>query len=122
MDISTWDIALAGAVLIHDPENRALIYAPWQLPDGREFPAVAGWQFYKHRGLMDIKGSIPGYSMFLSRFTDSAELVCVTLMANKEGVDFTNLGRRIAGRLWRPALDQLRRQQALPSGRTVFRG
>ena len=97
MDISTWDIALAGAVLIHDPENRALIYAPWQLPDGREFPAVAGWQFYKHRGLMDIKGSIPGYSMFLSRFTDSAELVCVTLMANKEGVDFTNLGRRIAG-------------------------
>ena len=46
---------------------------------------------------MDIKGSIPGYSMFLSRFTDPEELVCVTLMANKEGVDFTNLGRRIAG-------------------------
>lgn len=96
-DISTWDIGLAGSVLIHDPENRALVYAPWQLPDGREVPAVAGWQFYKHRGLMDIKGSIPGYSMFLSRFTDSEELVCVTLMANKEGVDFTNLGRRIAG-------------------------
>lgn len=96
-DISTWDIGLAGSVLIHDPENRALVYAPWQLPDGREVPAVAGWQFYKHRGLMDIKGSIPGYSMFLSRFTDPEELVCVTLMANKEGVDFTNLGRRIAG-------------------------
>lgn len=58
---------------------------------------MAGWQFYKHRGLMDIKGSAPGFSSFLSRFTHSEELVCVTLMANREGVDFTNLGRRIAG-------------------------
>lgn len=96
-DISTWDIGLAGSVLIHEPENRALVYAPWKLPDGQEVPAVAGWQFYKHRGLMDIKGSVSGYSTFLSRFTDPEELVCVTLMANKEGVDFTNLGRRIAG-------------------------
>ena len=96
-DISFWDIGLAGSVLIHKPENRALVYAPWKLPDGREVPAVAGWQFYKHRGLMDIKGSAPGFSSFLSRFTHSEELVCVTLMANREGVDFTNLGRRIAG-------------------------
>lgn len=96
-DISYWDIGLAGGVLIHQPEHRAMIYAPWQLPDGRQVPAVAGWQFYKHRGLMDIKGSIPGYSSFLSRFTHPEELVCVTLLANKEGVDFTNLGRRIAG-------------------------
>ena len=96
-DISFWDIGLAGSVLIHKPENRAVVYAPWTLPDGREIPASAGWQFYKHRGLMDIKGSIPGYSSFLSRFTHPEELVCVTLLANKEGVDFTNLGRRIAG-------------------------
>ena len=96
-DISFWDIGLAGSVLIHEPENRAVVYAPWQLPDGTEMPAVAGWQFYKHRGLMDIKGSVPGYSSFLSRFTHPEELVCVTLLANKEGVDFTNLGRRIAG-------------------------
>lgn len=96
-DISTWDIGLAGSVLIHQPENRAMVYAPWSLPDGKEVPAVAGWQFYKHRGLMDIKGSLPGYSCFLSRFTHPEELVCVTLLANKEGVDFTNLGRRIAG-------------------------
>lgn len=95
-DISFWDIGLAGGVLIHEAEHRAKIYAPWQLPDGRTVPAVAGWQFYHHRGLMDIKGSLPGYSAFLSRFTDAAELVCVTLLANKEGVDFTNLGRRIA--------------------------
>lgn len=96
-DISYWDIGLAGSVLIHEAANRALVYAPWQLPDGTMMPAVAGWQFYKHRGLMDIKGSLPGYSLFLSRFTHPEELVCVTLMANKEGVDFTNLGRRIAG-------------------------
>lgn len=96
-DISFWDIGLAGGVLIHAPENRALVYASWKLPDGEEVPAVAGWQFYHHRGLMDIKGSVPGYSCFLSRFTHAQELVCVTLLANKEGVDFTNLGRRIAG-------------------------
>ena len=96
-DISFWDIGLAGSVLIHKPEDRALVYAPWSLPDGREVPAVAGWQFYKHRGLMDIKGSVPGFSSFLSRFTHPEELVCVTLLANQEGVDFTNLGRRIAG-------------------------
>lgn len=96
-DISFWDIGLAGSVLIHEPEHRSMIYAPWKLPDGREIPAVAGWQFYKHRGLMDIKGSVPGYSSFLSRFTHPEELVCVTLLANREGVDFTNLGRRIAG-------------------------
>ena len=96
-DISFWDIGLAGSVLIKDASHRALIYAPWQLPEGSEAPAVAGWQFYKHRGLMDSKGSLPGYSMFLSRFTHAEELVCVTLLANKEGIDFTNLGRRIAG-------------------------
>lgn len=46
---------------------------------------------------MDIRGSVPGYSSFLSRFTHPVELVCVTLLANKEGVDVINLGRRIAG-------------------------
>lgn len=96
-DISRWDIGLAGSVLIHEPENRAIVYAPWKLPDGREVPASAGWQFYRHRGLMDIKGSVPGYSCFLSRFTHAEELVCVTLLANKEGIDFTNLARKIAG-------------------------
>lgn len=96
-DISYWDIALAGGILIHDEQHRRLIYGPWQLADGNEAMAVSGWQFYHHRGLMDIKGTIPGYSMFLSRFTDPHELVCVTLLANKEGIDFTNLARKIAG-------------------------
>ncbi len=96
-DISFWDIGLAGGVLIERPENRAQLYGPWRLDGGESVPANAGWQFYHHRGLMDIKGSTPGFSTFLSRFTHPEELVCVTLMANKEGVDFTNLGRRIAG-------------------------
>lgn len=95
-NISHWDIGLAGGVLISKPENRALIYGPTTLADGCVVPAMAGWQFYAHRGLMDIKGNVAGHSVFLSRFTDPSELVCVTLLANREGVDLTNLARRVA--------------------------
>lgn len=95
-NVSFWDIALAGSVLIAKPENRAVIYGPTQLANGKVVPAMAGWQFYKHKGLMDIKGNVAGHSAYLSRFTDPSELVCVTLLANKEGVDMTNLARRIA--------------------------
>jgi uncharacterized protein (DUF302 family) len=45
---------------------------------------------------MEIKGSSPGFSSYLSRFTASDELVCVTLLTNKEGVDLTVLARQIA--------------------------
>lgn len=95
-NVSHWDIALAGGVLIAKPENRDMIYKPTKLANGKMIPAIAGWQFYNHKGLMDIKGNVSGHSAFLSRFTDASELVCVTLLANKEGVDLTNLGRRIA--------------------------
>lgn len=95
-NISHWDIGLAGGVLIAKAENRDLIYKPTTLDNGRTVPAMAGWQFYAHPGLMDIKGDVAGHSVFLSRFTDPSELVCVTLMANREGVDLTNLARRIA--------------------------
>ena len=44
---------------------------------------------------MDIRGNVPGFSCYLSRLT--VDLVCVTLCANKEGVDLTELARRIAG-------------------------
>ena len=40
---------------------------------------------------------MPGFSCYLSRFTDKSELVCVTLCANKEGLDLSELARRIAG-------------------------
>lgn len=96
-DVSYWDIALAGGVLIHEKANRDLVYAPWKNAQGDSVPAVAGWHFYHHRGLMAIRGNYPGFSSYLSRFTHSEELVCVTLLANKEGVDFTNLARKIAG-------------------------
>ncbi|WP_455672421.1 serine hydrolase [Phocaeicola sp.] len=95
-NVSHWDIALAGGVLIAKPENRDIIYKPTTLVNGKVVPAMAGWQFYAHKGLMDIKGNVSGHSAFLSRFTDASELVCVTLLANKEGVDMTNLGRKIA--------------------------
>lgn len=95
-NVSHWDIALAGGVLITKPENRAIIYQPTTLSNGKKVPAIAGWRFYNHKGLMDIKGNVSGHSAFLSRFTDASELVCVTLLANKENVDLTNLGRRIA--------------------------
>lgn len=95
-DISTWDIALAGSVLIHKAENRDLVYKPTKLDNGKIVPAMAGWQFPRHKGFMDIKGSVPGFSSYLSRFTDASELVCVTFQANKEGVDFTNLAREVA--------------------------
>ena len=45
---------------------------------------------------MSIHGNVPGFSSYLSRFTES-ELVCVTLCANKDNVDFTELARSIAG-------------------------
>lgn len=95
-DISTWDIALAGSILIKKQENRDLIYNPTKISGGVSVPSMSGWNFYAHKGLMDIKGSSCGFSAYLSRFTDASELVCVTLMANREGVDFTPLARSIA--------------------------
>jgi Uncharacterized conserved protein len=95
-DVSFWDIALAGGVLIHEKKNRDFVYQSYRSKNGESVPSVAGWHFYFHRGLMAIRGSVRGYSSYLSRFTHSEELVCVTLLANKEGVDFTDLARRIA--------------------------
>ena len=63
-DISFWDIALAGSVLVEKPENRALIYKPTPLDNGKIIPAMAGWQFYHHKGLMDIKERSKGFHHF----------------------------------------------------------
>jgi uncharacterized protein (DUF302 family) len=57
---------------------------------------MAGWEFTHHPGFMEVKGSSPGFSSYLSRFTAASELVCVTLLTNKEGVDLTGLARDIA--------------------------
>jgi CubicO group peptidase (beta-lactamase class C family)/uncharacterized protein (DUF302 family) len=95
-EISIWDVGLAGGILVRKPENRALIYKPTTLGNGTVVPAMAGWEFTMHPGFMEIKGSAPGFTAYLSRFTDAADLVCVTLLANKEKVDLTNLARDIA--------------------------
>ena len=96
-DISLWDMGLAGELLIKEKANRDFLYAPVKLENGFTVPAHCGWRFPGHRGLMDIEGNAPGFSCYLSRFTDKSELLCVTLCANKEGVDLSELARRIAG-------------------------
>jgi CubicO group peptidase (beta-lactamase class C family)/uncharacterized protein (DUF302 family) len=96
-DISIWDVALAGEILVKKAENRKLIYSGFRLADGTVCPANCGWRFPAHKGLMDITGNAPGCSAYLSRFTDPSELVCVTLCCNKGGLDLTELARRIAG-------------------------
>ena len=93
---ATADIALAGDTIVKEQAHRDLIYKPTTLPNGTVVPAVAGWQFTAHKGFMDIKGSVPGFSAYLSRFTDKDELVCVTVLANEQNVDLTELSRRIA--------------------------
>lgn len=95
-DISLWDISLAGEILVKDPENRRFLYNTQTLNE-QTIHGNSGWLFPGHKGLMAIKGTIPGYSAFLSRFTDPAELLCVTLLANKGNLpDLDILGRKIA--------------------------
>lgn len=95
-DISAWDIGLAGSILVKREDSRALIYKPTKLADGTVVPAMAGWEFTRHPGFMEMKGSSPGFSAYLSRFTAPTDLVCVTLLANKQGLDLTGLARDIA--------------------------
>jgi D-alanyl-D-alanine carboxypeptidase len=97
LDVSLWDVGLAGDILIHDPALRKILYTPAATQDGAAVPTSGPWFFPGHPGLMVSTGSSPGFSSLLSRFTHPDELVCVTLLANKEGLDLTQLARRIAG-------------------------
>ncbi len=77
--------------------DRAFLYQNVILDNKTVLPGNAGWLFPGHKGLMQIKGTIPGYSAFLSRFTAPNELLCVTLLANKEHLpDLDILARKIA--------------------------
>jgi len=125
-DVSLWDIGLAGGILVKDPTLRAILYNPATLADGRSVPVMGAWRFPGRKGLMYVTGDANGQSAFLSRFTDPAELVCVTLLVNKAGVDLTQLARRIAGaydkRLGPPEDAGLRAQQSpYPVGETLER-
>lgn len=86
-DVSFWDIALAGDLLVKSPELRKVLYASGHGP----------WTYPGRPGLMVVTGSGNGFSSLLSRYTDPSDLVCVTLLANQEGLDLTQLARRIAG-------------------------
>lgn len=59
-EISFWDICLAGSILVKDEKHRDMICKPARLDNGKVVPAMAGWQFPHHKGLMDIKGGHPG--------------------------------------------------------------
>ena len=91
-DISIWDIALAGDLLIRDPALRKLLYEP-----PADAPSSGPWFFPGHPGLMIATGDGEGFSSLLARFTHRDELICVTLLANKQGLDLTQLARKIAG-------------------------
>ena len=95
-DISLWDIGLAGGLLVSEKAHRDVLYNPATTVGGT-VPAHAGWRFPKHAGLMDIEGNVPGSSCYLARFTAPTELLCVTLCGNRDGIDFADLARRIAG-------------------------
>jgi CubicO group peptidase (beta-lactamase class C family) len=110
-DISVWDIGLAGDILVKDAALRKVLYSP----------ATSGpWFFPGHDGLMVATGSGEGFSSLLSRFTRADELVCVTLLANREGLDLTQLARKIAGahnpRIGPPASAAGMRVQQSPYG------
>jgi CubicO group peptidase (beta-lactamase class C family) len=96
MDVSIWDIGLAGEILVQDASLRAMLCQP-ATAGGQTVPVMGAWRFPGRKGLMYVSGNANGQSAFLSRFTDPSELVCVTLLANKEGLDLTQLARRIAG-------------------------
>ena len=96
-DISVWDIGLAGEILVKDPALRKILYSPAALENGTKIPTSGPWFFPGHEGLMIATGTGEGFSSLLSRFTRADELVCVTLLANREGLDLTQLARKIAG-------------------------
>lgn len=125
-DVSIWDIGLAGGILIKDAALRAVLYHPAKTADGQTWPVMGEWRFPGRKGLMYVSGGARGQSAFLSRFTAADELVCVTLLANREGLDLSQLGRRIAGaydpRLGPPQAPGLRVQQSpYPAGEAIER-
>ncbi|WP_052663371.1 serine hydrolase [[Mycoplasma] testudinis] len=94
-EISFWDIALAGTVLVKEGTNRKFIYSGMEL-NGKTINASCGWQFTHSKGFMDIYDNTNGFTTYLSRFTDPADLVCVTILATKQGLEVTELAREIA--------------------------
>ncbi len=96
LDVSLWDVGLAGEILIKNPELRKILYTPGTLKNGTKLTTSGPWSFPGRPGLMLVSGSGDGASAFLSRYTHPDELLCVTLLANKQGLDLAPLAARIA--------------------------
>jgi D-alanyl-D-alanine carboxypeptidase len=96
LDVSVWDIGLAGSILIQSPELRKILYTSMALKVGKKVPTSGVWKFPGRPGLMLVEGSGAGFSSLLSRYTAPEDLLCVTLLANRDGLDLTELARRIA--------------------------
>jgi CubicO group peptidase (beta-lactamase class C family) len=100
-DISIWDMALAGDLLLKNGDLKKFIFNPSSLKTS--VPTSGPWRFPGHPGLMIASGSADGFSSILCRFTDPKDLLCVTILANREGVDLEPLALQIAG-AYDPAL------------------
>ena len=113
-DISAWDIGLAGNILIKDPDLRKILYTPARLKDGSIASSSGPWYFPGRSGLMITTGESQGFSTLLARYTDPKELLCVTLLANKSGLDLKPLAEQIAA-----AYDQAIQPQPTPAPSTT---
>ena len=124
-DISVWDIGLAGSILVKDAALRKLLYEPAVDESGTLTPSSGPWFFPGRPGLMITTGSRSGFSSLLSRFTHKDELLCVTLLANREGLDLSQLARKIAGaynrKLGPPAGDARIQQSPYSAAATISR-
>lgn len=94
-EISFWDIALAGTILIKKEQNRKFIYNGFEL-NGQTYNASCGWQFTNSKGFMDIYDNASGFTTYLSKFTAREDLICVTILATKGNLHATELARQIA--------------------------
>ncbi len=98
-DISTWDVGLAGSILVRDKDDRSFLYSPAKLANGTTVPSHGRWEFPGHPGLMWIRsGSADGCSCILMRYTAHPESLCVTLCTNRGDLeDLAILGVEVAG-------------------------
>ncbi|GAT31558.1 CubicO group peptidase, beta-lactamase class C family [Terrimicrobium sacchariphilum] len=94
-DISFWDIALAGDLMLKNADLKKLVFTPASIKT--DIPTSGPWRFPGRPGLMIASGSADGFSSVLCRFTDPKDLLCVTVLANREGIDLEPLALQIAG-------------------------
>lgn len=95
-DMSTWTLGFAGDLLVKDAQLRGVLF---QTParDVSGSPSEQPWRHSGYDGFVTITNTGHGFSSSLSRFTKTDASVCISLCANKEGLDLTQLARKIAG-------------------------